>query len=877
MVTPIETLPGPHSEPHSASRAGADAPQPPVADPLAALDPAQRAAVEHGIGAEGRIDAGPLLVIAGAGSGKTGTLAHRVARLVAAGADPGRILLLTFSRRAADEMGRRVRRILAQAATDRPGLARAELPWAGTFHAIGARLLRDYAGRIGLDPGFSIHDREDSADLMNLVRHELGLSATKQRFPQKGTCLAIYSAVVNTRAALAEVLQASFPWCAQWEDALKRLFRAYVDAKQAQQVLDYDDLLLYWAQMVSDPGLGAEIGGLFDHVLVDEYQDTNALQATILLAMKPDGRGLTVVGDDVQSIYAFRGATVRNILDFPAAFAPPARVVTLERNYRSTQPILDAANAVIALAAERFAKNLWSERASAQRPRLVTVKDEAAQADFVVDSVLARREEGLKLKQQAVLFRASAHSARLELELTRRNIPFVKYGGLRFLEAAHVKDVLALLRWAENPRDRIAGFRAIQLLAGIGPKTAGRVLDNVCAAPPGCALLAEQPVPVAARAGWLEFATLLDRLAGREEAPSAAFAPAGAPTETAVLPEDLVGAAEAANTGDGEAMRRNVPSAAFAPAGAPTETAVLPEDLVGAAEAANTGDGEAMRGNVPRAAFAPAGAPTETAVLPEAHVGAADAANTGDGEAMRGNVPSAAFAPAGAPTETAPLPEAHVGAPAGANTAIGGARVGVPWPADFELACRWYEAQMPRLYDDFAVRALDIQQLARIAATSPSRQRFLTELTLDPPRATSGEAGMPLLDEDYLILSTIHSAKGQEWSAVSVLNVVDGCIPSDVATRNSAEIEEERRLLYVAMTRAKDSLDLIVPQRFHVTQQMGLGDRHVYAGRSRFIPNRLLGRFEQASWPPPAPELQGSPASRQAAIDLAARMRDMWR
>ena len=244
---------------------------------------------------------------------------------------------------------------------------------------------------------------------------------------------------------------------------------------------------------------------------------------------------------------------------------------------------------------------------------------------------------------------------------------------------------------------------------------------------------------------------------------------------------------------------------------------------------------------------------------------------------MRRNVPSAAFAPAGAPTETAPLPEAHVGAPAGANTAIGGARVGVPWPADFELACRWYEAQMPRLYDDFAVRALDIQQLARIAATSPSRQRFLTELTLDPPSATSGEAGMPLLDEDYLILSTIHSAKGQEWSAVSVLNVVDGCIPSDVATRNSAEIEEERRLLYVAMTRAKDSLDLIVPQRFHVTQQMGLGDRHVYAGRSRFIPNRLLGRFEQTSWPPPAPELQGSPASRQAAIDLAAKMRDMWR
>lgn len=686
-----------------------------AADPLAQLNPAQRAAVVQGVGDRAAPGA-PLLVIAGAGSGKTNTLAHRVAHLIAHGADPGRILLLTFSRRAADEMGRRVRRILTQMSAGRPGLAQAGLHWSGTFHAIGARLLRDYAGRIGLDPGFTIHDREDAGDLMNLARHELGLSATKQRFPQKGTCLAIYSAAVNTQAPLAEVLQASFPWCTEWEDELKRLYRAYVEAKQAQQVLDYDDLLLYWAQMVADPVLGAEIGGLFDHVLVDEYQDTNQLQASILLAMKPDGRGLTVVGDDAQSIYAFRGATVRNILDFPAAFEPPAQVVTLEQNYRSTKPILEAANAVIALAAERFTKNLWSERESSQRPRLVSVKDDADQAAFVVDTVLARREDGLRLKQQAVLFRASAHSARLEMELTRRNIPFVKFGGLKFLEAAHVKDVLAVLRWAENPRDRISGFRAIQLLAGVGPKTAGRVLDNVCVAPEGCALLAEQPVPEAARAGWQEFAALVGRLAERPQ-----------------------------------------------------------------------------------------------------------------------------------------------------------------WPADFELACRWYEVQMPRLYDDFAVRVLDVQQLARIAATSPSRQRFLTELTLDPPSATSGEAGMPLLDEDYLILSTMHSAKGQEWNAVSVLNVVDGCIPSDVATRNSAEVEEERRLLYVAMTRAKDSLDLIVPQRFYVTQQTGMGDRHVYAGRTRFIPNRLLGHFEQISWPLPLPELQGSPASRQAAIDLAAKMRDMWR
>jgi DNA helicase-2/ATP-dependent DNA helicase PcrA len=328
---------------------------------LHGLNDAQHEAVVCGIG--DRYQAcdrdPPLLVIAGAGSGKTNTLAHRVAHLIAHGADPGRILLLTFSRRAADEMGRRVSRIMGQSA--RPGLPPLPLAWSGTFHSVGARLLREYAGRIGLAPLFTIHDREDSADLMNLARHELGFSAKAKRFPMKGSCLSIYSAVVNRQCGLAEVLQTVFPWCAEWEADLKRLFRAYVEAKQAQQVLDYDDLLLYWAQMVMEPALAQEIGALFSHVLVDEYQDTNRLQASILLALKPDGRGLTVVGDDAQAIYAFRGATVRNILDFPGHFDPPARRVTLERNYRSTQPILAAANGVIALAKERFTKDLWSE------------------------------------------------------------------------------------------------------------------------------------------------------------------------------------------------------------------------------------------------------------------------------------------------------------------------------------------------------------------------------------------------------------------------------------------------------------------------------------------------------------------------------------
>src|SRR5574340_232138 len=247
-------------------------------------------------------------------------------------------------------------------------LAGAKLAWAGTFHSVGARLLRDYAPRIGLNPAFTIHDREDAADLLNLLRHELGLADTAKRFPRKNTCLAIYSAVVNTLAPLGEMLQRRYPWCLEWEDELKRLFRAYVEAKQAQYVLDYDDLLLYWAQMAAEPALASEIGARFAHVLVDEYQDTNALQASIVRALRPDGSGVTVVGDDAQSIYAFRGATVRNILDFPAQFTPPARVVTLARNYRSTQPILAAANGVIARAAEGYAKSLWSERASAERP-----------------------------------------------------------------------------------------------------------------------------------------------------------------------------------------------------------------------------------------------------------------------------------------------------------------------------------------------------------------------------------------------------------------------------------------------------------------------------------------------------------------------------
>ena len=712
---------------------------------LTKLNDAQREAVEYGADTP-HAPPGALLVIAGAGSGKTNTLAHRVANLMVKGADPRRILLLTFSRRAALEMTRRVTRIATAALGTRAALAQG-LTWAGTFHSVGARLLREYAELIGLAPAFTINDREDSADLMNLVRHELGLSAKERRFPAKSTCFAIYSRVVNTGASLGQVLDSAFPWCREWEADLRMLFAAYVDAKQKQSVLDYDDLLLYWSHMAAEPAIAADLSVRFDHVLVDEYQDTNRLQASILLALKPDGRGLTVVGDDAQSIYSFRGATVRNILDFPAQFDPPATQITLERNYRSTQPILAASNAVIELASERYTKNLWTDKASAQRPRLVTVADEADQARYVVEQVLEAREQGMKLKSQAVLFRAAHHSAALEIELTRRNIPFVKFGGLKFLDSVHVKDVLAVLRWAENPRDRVAGFRVVQLLPGVGPATAAKVLDEIVA-----------------RAG--------------------------------------AGVAVGGGAGGGVGN----------PAGTVAESL--------ANSAANA-----------LAAFAP---------------------------------------PPRAQEDWHPFVRLM--------SSVYGRQT--PWPAEFEMVRRWYEPHLARNHEDAAIRHADVLQMESIAGTYASRERFLTELTLDPPDATSDESGVPLIDEDYLILSTIHSAKGQEWRNVFVLNGVDGCIPSDLGTGSEDEIDEERRLLYVAMTRAKEDLHIVVPQRFYVHNQTHLGDRHVWASRTRFIPAHLMPLFDAYAWPrvpvASAPTAAGLAAAAQAKIEIGARLRKMW-
>ena len=688
------------------------------------LNRAQGAAVRFGErGADSVFRAGPLLIIAGAGTGKTNTLAHRVAHLVLEGVSPQRILLLTFTRRAAQEMTHRAQRIVSAvleegADEDARGIrasAEVKLPWSGTFHSIANRLIRRHAASVGLEANFSVLDRADAGDLMDVLRHELGLSSAQKRFPRKDTCLAIYSHRVNTRGALADTLAHGFPWCAAWEEELTRLFRAYVERKLANQALDYDDLLLYWHAMAADPALAADMGAQFDQILVDEYQDTNALQAEILKALRPSGEGVTVVGDDAQSIYSFRAATVENILGFPAQYAPAASVVTLEENYRSTQSVLDAANALIAEGVSRYKKTLQATRGSGERPRYVTVADDQGQADYVVARVLETRERGIALKRQAVLFRSSHHSDLLELELVRRNIPYVKYGGLKFLEAAHVKDMLAVLRWADNPKNRISAFRVLQLLPGMGPANAGRCFTHFEASGHDWRTLAAFiPPPLSAEA-WPQFVELMISL------------------------------------------------------------------------------------------------------------GADDG----------------------------------------------------PWEGQAGRVSDWYEPHLERIYEAAQVRTGDLQQLERIALQFPTRERFLSELALDPPRASSDLAGAPLLDEDYLILSTIHSAKGQEWDAVHVLNVADGNFPLEFATGNAGQVEEERRLLYVAMTRAKTELHLIAPLRYYVTQQPRRGDAHVYGARSRFMTRTVLAQFEQVTWPA-AQAGAGTPAQKAPHVDVAGILRAMW-
>jgi DNA helicase II / ATP-dependent DNA helicase PcrA len=693
-----------------------------TASHLEKLNGPQRKAVAYGDPVPGGkgFRAGPLLIIAGAGTGKTDTLAHRVAHLAMHGVDPGRILLLTFTRRAAIEMRRRAQDIVKKALNEALGgtsqALSQRLSWAGTFHAMGNRLLRHYARHLKLDPQFTVIDRADSADLLDTVREELGLAAKEQRFPRKETCLQIYSRRVNTQQPLKQTLEQQYPWCLQWEAELTKLYRTYVERKQKCSVLDYDDLLLYWHMMMSEPKLAQHVGNHFDHVLVDEYQDTNKLQADILHAMHPDGAGLTVVGDDAQAIYSFRAAAVENILGFPDRFKPRAEVVTLAQNYRSTQPVLDAANALMAEAPRQYRKHLLSFRGAGGQPRLVTVADITVQADYVCGEILKRREMNVPLRRQAVLFRSASHSDVLEVELAKRKIPFVKYGGLKFLEASHVKDVMAVLRWADNPRNALAAFRVLQLLPGMGPANARKAIEHLESQAFAFDAMKSFTPPQPASVDWIKLTTLMRDLGEKER----------------------------------------------------------------------------------------------------------------------------------------------------------------QWQGQVNLVRIWYRPHLERIHEQYHTRIGDLDQLELLSGQYPSRERFLTELTLDPPNATSDLAGQPVLDEDYLVLSTIHSAKGMEWDSVYILNVVDGSFPSEFATGKPELIEEERRLLYVAMTRAQNDLMLVAPLKFHVTNQPRLADGHVYGGRSRFLSEKLLKCFEAVTFHGTRMADVSLAEADSSGLDVSAKLKEMW-
>jgi len=681
------------------------------------LNQLQQEAVDFGVPAKENQDLSPLLIIAGAGTGKTNTLAHKTAKLVVSGVSPDRILLMTFARRAAGELASRASQIVEYTLRKNNKHYHAiTLPWMGTFHSIAVRLLREHALAIGLEENFTILDRGDSADLIDLLRHELGFSKTHKRFPKKKTCLDIYSRCVNSQKSVEIVLKEHFSYCLDWVEELTTLFSSYAQSKADQSCLDYDDLLLFCFHMAQVTEIAIKIREQFDHILVDEYQDTNVLQAGILTTFFPTGKGLTVVGDDAQSIYAFRSADVDNILNFPQLFTPPARVISLKQNYRSHQLILNLSNQLLSEGSEGYKVELFSEKRHGNKPKLVTVEDDAKQAEYIIDNILASRERGIELKKQAVLFRTSSHSDRLELELTRRNIPYVKHGGLKFLEAAHVKDILSLVSWADNPKNKIASFRLLKLLPGVGPKFAEKI--NLY-------------------------------LAGYDY--------------------------------DFNCLKNFTPP----------ETALpLYEKLVDNLVSMTTDQ--------------------------------------------------------------------------------------IKWSEQLQFLSGVYKELLEINYDDHFVRWGDIEQLIQISQQFPTRERFISELTLDPPQSSGDLSGTPVIDDDFLILSTVHSAKGQEWQNVFILNVADGNFPNEYAADNRA-LEEERRLLNVAITRAKDGLHLLQPLKYWVPEQQRWGDRHVYGGKSRFLSDDVMKCLEQIHYPKIHPNQREKESAKVAITDIRKSVLGMWK
>ncbi|MHB1225121.1 MAG: ATP-dependent helicase [Gemmatimonadaceae bacterium] len=654
-------------------------PRPAPELPAAALDDElnaeQRAAVHHGDG--------PLLIAAGAGTGKTRTLVHRLAHLIRQGVPAERVLLLTFTRRSAQEMLSRAERLAGSDGRRVHG---------GTFHGTAHRLLRRFGAAAGLAPDFTILDQGDSEDLLQLSRAQLGYAESKRRFPKKATLQWVYSRHVNTELPVERILRDDLPRFAELTADFQRIFADYTERKASRNLVDYDDLLLFWATLLeSAPDLADRMAGLYDHILVDEYQDTNLLQARILRGMCRAHRNLTVVGDDAQSIYGFRGASFRNIIEFPSDF-PGARVIALEQNYRSTQPILDVANTVMSRAAERYTKVLWTAREGGERPWLVTAQDEQSQTRFVVDRLLELHEdESIPLREIAVLVRAGYMSADLEIELTNRRIPFEKWGGLKFLEAAHVKDVLAFLRVLENPRDEVSWYRVLLLLPGIGDVTARAAIDSLVAAAWESEAFGRFAAPPRARAAHRALVSLLDELRRR---PSAGIAAGQAATDIA-------------------------------------RVRALYDDI------------------------------------------------------------------------------------------------------------------LRERYDRAEPRLADLDQLQTIAAGYPDRGTFLSAIALEPPSATQDLAGGSGDEErDALVISTVHSAKGKEWDAVFVIWAADGWFPMARALDDDEEVEEERRLMYVALTRARRHLAVTHPLHAYATRR---GADYSLDQLSRFIDAGVRQQMERVT------------------------------
>jgi DNA helicase-2/ATP-dependent DNA helicase PcrA len=662
---------------------------------LDVLNDDQRRAATH--------QGGPLLILAGAGTGKTGTLIARAAWLRDQGVQPSRILLLTFTRRAADDM-------LARAQP--PDGSAAERIFGGTFHAVAHRIIRAHAEAFALPPEFTVIDPADAADVMDTLRDAHGLVGTTsgRRTPRAATCAEIYSRCVSTNTHLADVAAAAYPWCVPFTDQLASLFSDFVSYKRRHGLVDFDDLLLLWRAALLDPAAGSALRGLFDAVLVDEYQDVNAVQAEIVRLLRPDGEGLTCVGDDAQAIYAFRGADPAHLRELSARYAGLS-VIRLSRNYRSCRGVLGLAN-VIRPQFDGLELSLMAARGDGHPPQLIRCHDEATQAREICARILADHESGVRLQDQAVLVRAAHHSDLLEIELSARGIPYVKYGGLRFTEAAHVKDFLAAARVVANQADDLAWFRLLRLHEGVGPVLARRIIETLRIAEP-------QPF-------------------GRWH--------------------------------DAEGALPQRPASTVGP---------TVRQLMVAAELDSTAE-------------------RATAILAALHD---------------------------------------------------------------PLAAR---------YADAAARFADLERLADAAADSPSLHDALVQLALDPPVSASDLAGRPRLDDDFVVISTMHSAKGLEWPVVHVPQLVDGAVPSDMALTTPAGLEEEQRLFYVAVTRARDRLYLYAPLRMH-HHRLAADDRHSYAQLTRFLDDSALSRCEVIKAAPPRPVLRPiAPLAANVDRDLAS-------